>query len=60
MKKEESEDLVTGMFLYFIPVIGLYLIWRHRKRLKPMDMWPGIVFGIISLMIMVVEIVKYV
>ncbi|MBK8872429.1 MAG: hypothetical protein IPN13_00385 [Bacteroidetes bacterium] len=61
MKENSNYEKTAGMeiLLYFIPVIGLFLLWKDRKGLSNLYMISGTVFGIVSLIILINEIVKY-
>ncbi|MBK9046767.1 MAG: hypothetical protein IPL74_08710 [Bacteroidetes bacterium] len=61
MKENNNNEKTAGMeiLLHFIPVIGLFLLWKDRKGLSNLYMISGTVFGIVSLIILINEIVKY-
>jgi hypothetical protein len=61
MKENNDYEKTAGMeiLLYFIPVIGLFLLWKDRERLSAIYIISGTVFGDVSLVILINEIIKY-
>lgn len=61
MKENNNYEKTAGVeiLLYFIPVIGLFLLYKDRERLSALYIITGIVFGMVSLIILINEIVKY-
>jgi hypothetical protein len=61
MKENNNYEKTAGVeiLLYFIPVIGFFLLWKDRKRLSTLYIVTGTVFGVISVIILINEIVKY-
>ncbi len=50
--------MALDFFLTLIPVLGLCLIFYYRKQMKPWEMVGGAIWGILSLAIITMEIIK--
>lgn len=61
MKVNNKYEKSAGIeiLLYFIPIIGLFLLWKDRERLSTLYIVTGTVFGIVSVVILINEIIKY-
>lgn len=61
MKENSNYEKTAGIeiLLYFIPVIGLFLLWKDRKRLSSIYIVTGTVLGVVSVIILINEIIKY-
>lgn len=61
MKENNDYEKTAGIeiLLYFIPIIGLFLLWKDRERLSALYIISGTVFGVVSLVILINEIIKY-
>lgn len=61
MAEKDNSERILGIesFLYFLPLIGLFLLWKDRDKLSKLYIFLGTAFGILALLIMINEIIKY-
>jgi len=61
MADKDNYERILGidLFLYFLPLIGLFLLWKDRNKLSTINLISGMAFGIINLIILINEIIRY-
>lgn len=57
-KPREADYYAMDIFLYFIPLFGLYLVYRYKSHLKPLHIVFYSIYGVLSLMLIVAEVMK--
>ena len=61
MEEKDNYERIIGIetFLYFLPIIGLILLWKDKNKLSRLSLFMGTGFGLLSLIIMIKEVIKY-
>jgi hypothetical protein len=61
MAEKDKFERVVGIeiFLYLLPVIGLFLLWKDKNKLSGLYLLMGTVVGILNLLLMINEAIKY-
>lgn len=61
MEEKDNYERIMGIetFLYFLPIIGLILLWKDKNKLSRTYLFMGTAFGLLSLILMINEVIKY-
>lgn len=58
-KDNFERNMGIEILIYFIPIFGLFLIWKDRRKLSKNYIYLATGFGILSLLIFINEVIKY-